>query len=292
VDIRQIKAIFDYRADIPEGFSSERLARLFREIPLHDLELLNIETFQENARSDQLDGVKKRLSSLPCEDCEHLKICHLREKGPLKRLLRDFRSLAAQMEGMGGGLWLSFKRHLRFLKESGFVDEADLLTADGIWASKLRLDQPLLIAEAIRTGAFDGASPEVLAGGLAPFVWDRALEVELRGKGVLNLSTLEARFNSIIGHIERLRTLKTKRGFESPTILFWPCIVLYLWAKNTSWDQLLHVVAIDEGDMASLIMRTADHLRQITNLKETHPQLAQLAKQAIELIQREPVYIP
>jgi hypothetical protein len=43
--------------------------------------------------------------------------------------------------------------------------------------------------------------------------------------------------------------------------------------------------------MASLIMRTADHLRQIANLEETHPQLSAVAANAIELILREPVYI-
>jgi hypothetical protein len=43
--------------------------------------------------------------------------------------------------------------------------------------------------------------------------------------------------------------------------------------------------------MASLIMRTGDHLRQIANLKETHPQLSTVAAKAIELILREPVYI-
>jgi superfamily II RNA helicase len=210
----------------------------------------------------------------------------------LKKLLKEFKSIAIQMEGMGGGLWLSFKRHLRFLKETGFVDADDLLTSDGYWASKLRLDQPLLIAEAIRTGAFDDVSPEVLAGGLAPFVWDRALDVELRGKEIRNLTTLEDRFGDIMAHIETLRWLKTRRGFESPLIRFWPCAALYYWAKKAPWEQLMNIVAIDEGDMASLIMRTADHLRQITNLKESHPELAQLAEHAIERIQREPVYIP
>ncbi len=81
------------------------------------------------------------------------------------------RSFASFQEGKSGDrfLWQSFKRHLRFLKETGFVDEEDRLTPDGHWASKLRLDQPLLIAEAIRKGAFDGVSPESVAGGLAPF---------------------------------------------------------------------------------------------------------------------------
>jgi hypothetical protein len=43
--------------------------------------------------------------------------------------------------------------------------------------------------------------------------------------------------------------------------------------------------------MASLIVRTADHLRQVTNLKETHPELTAAAKKATELILREPVII-
>jgi superfamily II RNA helicase len=48
---------------------------------------------------------------------------------------------------------------------------------------------------------------------------------------------------------------------------------------------------VDEGDMASLIMRTADHLRQVANLKETHPRLAETAEEAIRRILREPVYL-
>ena len=74
--------------------------------------------------------------------------------------------------------------------------------------------------------------------------------------------------------------------------MFWPCVALSLWARNVPWDRLLIFVPIDEGDMASLITRTADHLRQVMNLVETHPQLAALAEHAIKLIQREPVYIP
>jgi hypothetical protein len=43
--------------------------------------------------------------------------------------------------------------------------------------------------------------------------------------------------------------------------------------------------------MASLIMRTADHLRQVTNLGETHPALAETAYEAVRLIMREPVFV-
>ena len=44
--------------------------------------------------------------------------------------------------------------------------------------------------------------------------------------------------------------------------------------------------------MASLILRTAENLRQLRSLKQSHPQLASNAHQARELILREPVIVP
>jgi superfamily II RNA helicase len=209
----------------------------------------------------------------------------------LKRILSKFRSLASQMGGDRGGVWASFKRHLRFLKETGFVDEMDRLTPDGFWASKLRLDHPLLIAEAIRKGALSQVSPETTAGCIAPFVWDRVQELELKIKSPIDLKACEVAFEEVLHSIEDMRRLKVKRGFENPPIFFWPAAALYLWAKGIPWQQLLSTIHIDEGDMASLIVRTADHLRQVTNLEGSHPRLASMAHTAIKQILREPVFI-
>jgi hypothetical protein len=41
--------------------------------------------------------------------------------------------------------------------------------------------------------------------------------------------------------------------------------------------------------MAMLVLRTADNLRQLTSLKETHPDIADLALKARDNILREPV---
>jgi superfamily II RNA helicase len=180
---------------------------------------------------------------------------------------------------------------MRFLQETRFVTVDDQLTADGYWATKLRVDQPLLIAEAIRKGALEARSPEILAGGIAPFVWDRIQEVEPAREYPPGLGEMRAAFENTATAIRDLRRLKTTRGFTSPPIQFWPAAALFMWAKGIEWERLVSFWSVDEGDMASLIVRTIDHLRQVHHLAETHPGLAAAAARAIELLSREPVVV-
>ncbi len=288
----QIEALFDHRVDLSHDSSSEDLWRRVAAVSFEDLKPLSMPPVTHERESQREIQVQERLRALPCEGCPSFKTCAGgKRRGNLRRLLMRFRAMAPDIEKVRGGQWLSFKRHVRFLKETGFVAGSDRLTPDGLWASQLRLDQPLLIAEAIRKGAFHQASPSALAGGIAPFVWDRSQEVDLRVEGEFDLRECESTFQSIRESIQEIRDLKGRRGFHSPPILFWPALALYLWAKGCPWEELLAHVSVEEGDMASLISRTADHLRQVSNLKGTHPGLASVAETAIGRVLREPVYI-
>ena len=186
-------------------------------------------------------------------------------------------------------LWLDFVRHLEFLKQTGFADPENRLTEDGFWASQLRLDQPLLIAEGIRKQAFEDPSPEILAGLIAAFVSDKPKEVEVDFKKISGGKVLEKALSNMMLKIEELRNLKLSQGFDSPPLQVWPCAALFIWSKGFSWEELLRLIEVEEGDMVMLVLRTADHLRQVMNLEKTHPSLAQKASQALPLILREPV---
>ena len=279
----QVKVIFDHRLALSGDESPEQLRRLFASLQGEDLKpmVFKKERTTQEASTEQL----------PCEGCEHENLCHGDESGEVKRLLKEVRSLGFHITGLSEGLWLSFKRHLRFLKETGFVDDQDHLSPDGEWASKLRLDHPLLIAEAIRKGGFAGTSPPAMAGSLAPFVWDRFTDVDLITRPPLNLSEIWEGFRNLQEQIQGIRLMMEMRGFENPEIFFWPAAALFMWAKGYSWEEVMSAVPVDDGDMTSLIVRTADHLRQMTNLAESHPGLATTAERAIALILREPVYI-
>ena len=292
VAVEKIEYLYDRVVDIPDEMDVSSLQEIVTGLEDEELEILETDNIiNENGR-ETARKIEYRANNLPCVGCRSLPSCNVSRNKPLRKALGNFKSVSHMIDGMGDTLWISFKRHLRFLKETGFVDTNGRLTEDGIWASKLRLDQPLLIAEAIRNGGFRDASPEVLAGLTALFVWDRTQEVEARLGGLDDLDIMLDAFDRLMGSMEEIMLLMDRKGFYYPRIMFWPGAALFQWAKGTSWETLLGCIPIGEGDMASLIVRTADHLRQVLNLQETHPVLARTAGEAIDLILKEPVFLP
>jgi ATP-dependent RNA helicase HelY len=289
--VNKIRYIYDRVIALPEGLPEDEFNDILGSIDTSSLEIVDA-GLESNEDEEKIKAIEERMQQLPCEGCGHFESCHFSRDKELKKALAYFRSQIYSLESLGEGLWLSFKRHLRFLRETRFADEADRLTDDGTWASKLRLDHPLLIAEAIKKGAFSDLSPEATAGCIALFIWDRDQQVEMSIEGYEDLSDMEDAFGRVIEGIEGIRTLMEKRGFKNPPIPFWPAAVMFMWARGVSWERILSYINIGEGDLASLIVRTADHLRQVAAISDTHPRLAHTAKRAIGLILREPVYIP
>ena len=80
-----------------------------------------------------------------------------------------------------------------------------------------------------------------------------------------------------------------KRGFEVRSLYFRPSVAIYAWAQGDSWEKTLRISELEEGDLAMLILRTADNLRHIRNLKDVFPEAAATAAEAIDKILREPV---
>jgi ATP-dependent RNA helicase HelY len=187
----------------------------------------------------------------------------------------------------GSDLWEDFQRHLNFLMAEGFVDENNRLTENGFWASKLRLDQPLLIAECLKQQSFPINDEKLLAAVIAPFVYDGEENSRMTGKIIPR--KLTRAYNSVISTIKPLSERMKAAGFTVTPLYLWTSSVIYDWARGRDWDEIIEQAGIAEGDMAMLILRTADNLRQIKSLKETHPEMAALAVKARESILREPV---
>ncbi len=182
-----------------------------------------------------------------------------------------------------------FYVHLELLRELGYLDKNGAPTADGKWAAKLRLDQPLLIAELIRSGDLSNLDPISLASLIAPFVVDKDREIQMSRELWNDTRKLWKQFRNIIQRLKPLVNYMIDRGFDFPPISFWPCAATFLWAGQVEWDELIENLSADQGDLAMMLLRTADHLRQIVGLEDEQPALANAARQGISLIMRSPI---
>jgi len=92
VDLNQIMTVYDHVVDLPEDYSRDKLDYLLDSISREELEVLHVEVSGNDSRDERLRKIRESLASLPCDQCEHLKICHGTKKGRLNKLLREFTS--------------------------------------------------------------------------------------------------------------------------------------------------------------------------------------------------------
>jgi superfamily II RNA helicase len=189
--------------------------------------------------------------------------------------------------GSGEHLWQDFLRHLDFLKATGFVSAEDELTADGSWASRLRVDQPLLIAEGFRKQIFPQHDGDLLAALIASFVNERETDDRIQKRQVAD--SLARAFSKLSKGLRPFAARMAKGGFEVRPLYFRPAVAIFAWVRGESWDEAVGIAEMEEGDLAMLVVRTADNLRHIRHLKDVFPEAAATAAEAIDKIMREPV---
>jgi superfamily II RNA helicase len=187
----------------------------------------------------------------------------------------------------GSHLFENFLRHLDFLIETGFADAGGKLTGDGIWASRLRVDQPLLIAEGFRKDLFPAGDPSLLAGIIASFVNEK--EIDGRVDKKFMTKKLVRGFFDVNKGLMPFAKLMFERGFEIRPLNLKPAAAVFAWASGESWERAVLISEMDEGNLAMLVLRTADNLRHIRSLGEFFPEASQTAAKAIALIFRDPV---
>lgn len=201
----------------------------------------------------------------------------LRREGR-KRLRRQDRHLH---------LWKDFQRHLSFLQTKGFVNARHELTENGRWASRLRVDQPLLIAEGFRRGIFPRDDPALLTALIAVFVNEKETDDRF-DKRLLSRSLMKG-FQSLVHAISPFLEDLQDAGFMVRPLHLRPAAALFSWASARPWEEVVEISEMEEGDLAMLILRTADNLRHVRGLAEFFPEVADTAQRAIEKILRDPV---
>jgi superfamily II RNA helicase len=184
-------------------------------------------------------------------------------------------------------LWQDFLKHLDFLKRNGFVTADGQLTEDGRWASRLRVDHPLLIAECFRQDLLPVTQPDLMAAMIASFVNERESDDRFAAKTMPK--QLRKAFAEMSAGLKPFAKLMVASGFDVRPLYRRPAAALYAWVKGVDWETVQRIAELEEGDLSMLILRTADNLRHIRSLHRVFPDAAHTAAEAIDAMLREPV---
>lgn len=61
------------------------------------------------------------------------------------------------------------------------------------------------------------------------------------------------------------------------------------WALGSGWEGLVRNTMAEEGDLVRLLSRTGEALMQIAHLKSSKPGAAEKAREAADIVLREPI---
>ncbi len=185
-------------------------------------------------------------------------------------------------------LWDDFLDHMDFLILEKFLTDDGELTQDGLWASKLRIDSPLLVAQSIRKNLLPQNDPALLAAIIGSFVNEKEFKDDILYTKALPKNLKQAFLDARQG-LKPFAIEMLKKGFHAPNLFIQPSILLYSWAHDEPWENIVSSPEYGPGDFARLSLRTADNLRQISKLEDTFPVIAKTAKKAMSLILKEPI---
>jgi superfamily II RNA helicase len=149
------------------------------------------------------------------------------------------------------------------------------------------VDQPLLIAESLRQGLFPQTDPDMLAGIIASCVNERETNDRISKKIVVE--PLTNAFSKVTKGLRPFARKMVAGKFGVRPLMLRPAMAVHAWSRGQSWETVQNLAELEEGDLAMLILRTADNLRHMRRLKNVFPETAETASLAIDKILREPV---
>ncbi|RMH08596.1 MAG: hypothetical protein D6704_02750 [Nitrospirae bacterium] len=281
--VAQVTEIYDHTLNIEPARvfpwctpkSLQRLMREVRELPQH----LQGFPLPEDTGNDSVMLPEPLTDEFPCPMCPSQPACR-KDYTKAWRLRQEHQQLTKTIHAIRSQLWHRFQQHVEVLQQFGYLTATCQLTADGEWARLIRINHSLLLTELIRMDAFTGIEPALLVGVLASI----AHEDDRPG-------IFPRRSPALASVLGQVRTVAhSLASYEDPPLLRSDVAALgELWISqpSLSWGEFVRTTTMAEGDVYRLLARTLEYVSQLHNLKATHPGLADIADQAMQLMRRD-----
>jgi superfamily II RNA helicase len=269
-------------SDIEEAF--EEIRKRGRELTLHEPRLRDAYAEETDALKILDDSIENLLPP-QIAGPDRLRCTQLLWE--LHETAEDYERATRRIDALREEVWLPFEQRARVLAVFGYLDfEAEKVTERGRWLADLHVDRPLLVGEALESGLFNSLDLKQLAGIVAALTADEDRDygdLELNDDLVTSLSRFED-----IGF--KVSAEEWKHGVEpTPELNFSAAGAAVLWADGVSWSEIVRQTRAEEGDLFRMFSRTGEALLQLAALRRSHPQAAQMAATAAEVVLREPI---
>ncbi|WIA36589.1 hypothetical protein OEZ86_007879 [Tetradesmus obliquus] len=248
-------------------------------------------------RSSSSDNGSSGSSSSDDEVAAALK--SLQGRDPLvvaKRLAKRAKRMMAEADqGQSVTTWNSFMDVLSILVEMGAMEESSLrLLPLGLVARSINCNNELWMAAALSSPGVMALSPPQLAALVG------ALQCTDLLKRPMSIWSSYQVSDAVITALEELEptmeaiyNAQTAAGQgkwnEHLAVDLRLAGLVEAWAGGASWQEIMADTSIDDGDMARLMARTADMLKQMTFLHEQLPYLTEPARAALRGMNRKPI---
>ncbi|HVY11403.1 MAG TPA: DEAD/DEAH box helicase [Mycobacteriales bacterium] len=277
------------RVRIPKGFQ-ERSPQARRDL-VSSLRALDLETISPKtsrsrstaADDTEISRLRAAIRQHPCHGCadrEH----HARWAERYERLKRDTDALERRVSSRTGTIAKTFDAVCDVLTSLGYLRD-EQVTEEGRVLARIYSESDLVVAEAVRDGAWDSLDAAELAAVVSALTYESRRDDEPSprlppGNCREALQDLERRWDTLRG-VESDAGLSFLR---EPQLGFaW---LAWRWAKGHSLDAVLQDTRMAPGDFVRWIKQLLDLLDQIVQAAPDGAKVGKTAREAVTKLRR------
>ena len=227
---------------------------------------------------EEIIAFRKNLRSHPCHGCSDRET-HARIAERAGRLRRENKGLNDRVSNRTDVIARRFDLVQIMLERYGYL-EAGVITRWGLILAKIYGETDLLIAEMIRTGAFDSLNAQEIVSVLSALVYEARRDETPK----IPHGEVQKALGELTLLWKRIHEDEKDLGLEpmrEPDLGF--CMASYRWASGHSLSAILKGTELTVGDFVRSIKQIIDLLRQIASAS---PHLEKVARDALDQIDR------
>ncbi|MEN0129147.1 MAG: DEAD/DEAH box helicase [Brevundimonas sp.] len=238
---------------------------------------------------EQIALLRRRLRQHPCHACPD-RDEHARWAERWSRLKSEHDALVGRITGRTGSIAAVFDRICDVLVRLGYLSAADgalEVTDDGRWLRRLYAENDLLLAQCVRSGAWDELDAAGLAAAVSTLVFRsrRDENAEPRVPGGPD-GRLGRALDATVRAWSELDDLESAHRIEATTPLDMGLVEsVHRWASGRSLDAVLRGSELSAGDFVRWCKQVIDVLGQLSQSAPT-ARMRTTADRAVEALRR------